>query len=92
LEWFWPGYLPPGHLVLFDGDPKVGKSLLSLDLCARIKCRGDAAGAVEAAALECPSCRRYDAQVALREGFGLNTRFAKKTLASAACSGAGNAG
>src|SRR5438309_22533 len=35
-EWLWPGHLPVGHLVLTDGDPKVGKSLLTLDLCGRI--------------------------------------------------------
>lgn len=36
LEWLWPGHLPIGHLVLLDGDPGNGKSLISLDLCARV--------------------------------------------------------
>ncbi len=36
LEWLWPQQLPLGNLVLFDGDPGVGKSILTLDLCARI--------------------------------------------------------
>src|SRR5262249_3412575 len=28
--------LPLGHLALLDGDPGLGKSLLALDLCARL--------------------------------------------------------
>src|SRR5262245_32049901 len=36
MTWLWPGHLPIGQLVLLDGDPGVGKSLLTLDLCARI--------------------------------------------------------
>lgn len=36
VTWLWPGYLPVGKLTLIDGDPGQGKSLLSLDLAARL--------------------------------------------------------
>jgi RecA-family ATPase len=36
VSWLWPGRIPLGKLVLLDGDPDLGKSLLSLDLCARL--------------------------------------------------------
>jgi hypothetical protein len=36
LRWLWPGYLPRGKLVVLDGDPGVGKSLLTIDLAARL--------------------------------------------------------
>src|SRR5581483_9800249 len=36
LDWLWPGYLARGKLVLLDGDPGLGKSLLTLDLIARL--------------------------------------------------------
>jgi hypothetical protein len=36
VHWLWPGYLPRGKLVLLDGDPGQGKSLLTLDLAARL--------------------------------------------------------
>lgn len=36
LEWLWPGRLALGKLSMLDGDPGLGKSLLSLDLCARL--------------------------------------------------------
>ncbi len=35
VSWLWPGRLPLGKLAIFDGDPGVGKSLTTLDLCAR---------------------------------------------------------
>ncbi len=35
VSWLWPGRLPLGKLAIFDGDPGVGKSLMTLDLCAR---------------------------------------------------------
>ena len=34
LEWLWKPYLPVGKLVLLDGDPGVGKSLIALKLAA----------------------------------------------------------
>ena len=36
IDWLWPGYLPRGKLVILDGDPDQGKSVISLDLAARI--------------------------------------------------------
>jgi hypothetical protein len=39
VEWLWPGRLPLGRLCLLDGDPDRGKSLLALDLAARLTAR-----------------------------------------------------
>jgi hypothetical protein len=36
VRWLWRGWLPFGNLTLLDGDPGLGKSMLTLDLCARI--------------------------------------------------------
>src|SRR5262249_43963577 len=36
LAWLWPGRLALGKLAMLDGDPGLGKSLLALDLCARL--------------------------------------------------------
>src|SRR5215467_12788375 len=36
LTWLWPGRLALGKLAILDGDPSLGKSLLALDLCARL--------------------------------------------------------
>src|SRR5438105_2373038 len=36
ISWLWPGRLPLGKLAILDGDPGVGKSLVTLDLCARL--------------------------------------------------------
>jgi hypothetical protein len=36
LEWLWTGRLAFGKPALIDGDPDQGKSLLALDLCARL--------------------------------------------------------
>ncbi len=36
LDWLWPGRLARGKLALFEGDPELGKSLVTLDLCARL--------------------------------------------------------
>src|SRR5271165_4498113 len=35
-SWLWPGRLAFGKLAIVDGDPGLGKSLLTLDLCARV--------------------------------------------------------
>src|SRR5258708_4913261 len=35
LDWFWLRYLARGKLAILDGDPGMGKSLLTLDLIAR---------------------------------------------------------
>src|SRR5437773_516420 len=36
VEWLWPGRLACGYLHLFDGDPGKGKSLVLMDLAARL--------------------------------------------------------
>src|SRR5262245_24706655 len=36
LDWLWPDRLAFGKLAMLDGDPGLGKSLLALDLCARL--------------------------------------------------------
>jgi hypothetical protein len=36
VNWLWPGRLALGKLAILDGDPGPGKSLLALDLCARL--------------------------------------------------------
>src|SRR5439155_6958136 len=36
LSWLWPGRLALGKLAILDGDPALGKSLVALDLCARL--------------------------------------------------------
>jgi hypothetical protein len=35
VEWLCPAWVPRGKLVILDGDPDLGKSLIALDLCAR---------------------------------------------------------
>ena len=36
LKWLWPARIPLGKLTLLIGDPGLGKSLLTLDISARI--------------------------------------------------------
>src|SRR5262245_6309954 len=36
VAWLWPGRLPLGKLAILEGDPGLGKSLVTLDLCARL--------------------------------------------------------
>src|SRR5207244_4538579 len=36
LSWLWQDRIPLGKLLILDGDPDLGKSLLALDLCARL--------------------------------------------------------
>src|ERR687890_334782 len=36
VEWLWPGRLPLGKLSVLDGDPGLGKSVLTLDVAARV--------------------------------------------------------
>ncbi|HZV04387.1 MAG TPA: AAA family ATPase [Gemmataceae bacterium] len=36
ISWLWPGRLALGKLAILDGDPGLGKSLVTLDLCARL--------------------------------------------------------
>src|SRR5258708_7807531 len=35
-DWLWPGYLAAGCIAILDGDPGQGKSMLTLDLAARL--------------------------------------------------------
>lgn len=41
VEWVWPGYIPRGKIVVFDGDPSTGKSSVALDLVARLSSGAD---------------------------------------------------
>src|SRR5947199_2428072 len=36
VTWLWPGRLALGKLAILDGDPGLGKSLVTLDVCARL--------------------------------------------------------
>lgn len=36
ITWLWPDRLALGKLAILDGDPGLGKSLITLDLCARL--------------------------------------------------------
>lgn len=38
IKWLWRGRIPLGKVTVFDGDPGLGKSLLSADLAARVSC------------------------------------------------------
>ena len=41
IQWLWEPYLPRGRLALIDGDPAIGKSLITIDIAARLS-RGGA--------------------------------------------------
>jgi hypothetical protein len=41
VRWLWEPYLHRGRLALLDGDPEIGKSLITVDLAARLS-RGGA--------------------------------------------------
>src|SRR5215204_422737 len=36
VEWLWPGRLPFGKLAVLDGDPGLGKSVVTLDVASRV--------------------------------------------------------
>jgi RecA-family ATPase len=36
VRWLWSGRIPLGKLAILDGDPGLGKSLLTLDIAARV--------------------------------------------------------
>ncbi len=36
VEWLWPGKIPIGKVTLLVGDPGLGKSLMALDVAARV--------------------------------------------------------
>ena len=41
IDWLWKDRIPLGKLTLFSGNPDVGKSLVSLDVAARLSCGRD---------------------------------------------------
>ena len=41
IEWLWPGRIPIGKVSLLCGDPGLGKSLVTLDIAARISSGGE---------------------------------------------------
>jgi len=36
VEWLWKGRIPLGKLTILDGDPGLGKSVITMDLAARV--------------------------------------------------------
>ena len=36
VEWLWRRYIPLGYITMLDGEPDKGKSLMTLDLIARV--------------------------------------------------------
>jgi hypothetical protein len=36
VEWLWPEYIPRRAITILDGNPALGKSLLALDIAARL--------------------------------------------------------
>ena len=36
LRWLWPGRIPLGKVTVIAGDPGVGKSLVTIDMAARV--------------------------------------------------------
>lgn len=40
VRWLWPGKIPAGKLTMLIGDPGLGKSILALDVAARVS-QGD---------------------------------------------------
>lgn len=51
LQWLWHGRLPFGKLAIIDGDPGLGKSLVTLDIAARLSSGRPLPGAPEGATL-----------------------------------------
>ncbi|HEX3149196.1 MAG TPA: AAA family ATPase [Gemmataceae bacterium] len=36
VAWLWPAFIPLGKLTILDGDPNLGKSLITVDIAARL--------------------------------------------------------
>jgi hypothetical protein len=36
VEWLWKGRIPKGKLTMLDGDPDLGKSVVTMDIAARV--------------------------------------------------------
>jgi hypothetical protein len=47
VRWLWHPYIPRGKLTLLDGNPDVGKSLLTIDLAARLSRGGPLPGGTD---------------------------------------------
>jgi hypothetical protein len=47
VDWLWTGVAAIGKLTLIAGDPGVGKSLLAVDLAARVSCGGPFPGSCD---------------------------------------------
>lgn len=45
LRWLWPGLIPRGKLTVIAGDPGLGKSFVTLDMCAAASRGGPFPGA-----------------------------------------------
>ena len=41
VRWLWEPYLARGAPALLDGDPEIGKSLITIDLAARLSRGGE---------------------------------------------------
>lgn len=41
LEWLWPGRIPLGKIALLSGDPNLGKSLITIEMAARVSADRD---------------------------------------------------
>ncbi len=48
IRWLWEPYLIRGSLALIDGDPEIGKSLITIDLAARLSRGGELPNGVAA--------------------------------------------
>jgi len=90
VNWLWPGRLPLGKLVLMDGDPDLGKSLLALDLCARLSTGRPfpdgqpGPGALQRAGAQCRGQRRrHDCAAAATSGCRPGPRQRRPTRRSA---------
>ena len=66
VAWLWPGFVPRGKLTLLDGDPNLGKSLITIDLAARLS-RGGPLPDVEAITEErvLEICKKWDLDAAI---------------------------
>jgi RecA-family ATPase len=47
VRWLWPGRIPLGKLTMLDGDPGLGKSLVTLDLASRVSTGAPMPGTTE---------------------------------------------
>ena len=50
VDWLWPNCIPRGAVSILDGDPGLGKSLLALEIAARVSCGRPLPGELAASA------------------------------------------